>query len=191
MVKAGNNDLLFQMIFLDELPHLCFNARIGVNAGFKLDISYQIGACNPLAVFLKGGDGAIDLAKKVQHTLETRPSIYHPIYDLNAGLKDKIAKICTEIYHAGEVSYSPEAERQLAEYERMGFSNAYICMAKTPASFTDDPTVLGAPKGFKITVREVRLAAGSNFVIPLTGKILTMPGLPKVPAAVKMEDLPW
>ena len=147
--------------------------------------------CSFVDAFLKGGDGAIDLAKKVQHTLETRPSSYHPIYDLNAGLKDKIAKICTEIYHAGEVSYSPEAERQLAEYERMGFSNAYICMAKTPASFTDDPTVLGAPKGFKITVREVRLAAGSNFVIPLTGKILTMPGLPKVPAAVKMEDLPW
>lgn len=141
--------------------------------------------------FEKGGDGAVDLAETVRKTLDERASSYHPIYDLNSPLKDKIAKICREIYHAGEVCYSEEAEEQLKEYGQMGYSDAYICMAKTPASFTDDPNVLGAPAGFKITIREVRLAAGSNFVIPLTGKILTMPGLPKVPAAVKMEDLPW
>ncbi len=139
----------------------------------------------------KGGEGAVDLAEKVLATLKTKLSNFHPLYDLKMPLKEKIEKISKEIYHAGEVRYSPQAESQLREYESMGFGDAYICMAKTPASFSDDPSLLGAPTGFPISIREVRLAAGSNFVIPLTGKILTMPGLPKVPAAVKMEDEPW
>ncbi len=139
----------------------------------------------------KGGEGAVDLAEKVLATLKTKLSNFHPLYDLKMSLKEKIEKISKEIYHAGEVRYSPQAESQLREYESMGFGDAYICMAKTPASFSDDPSLLGAPTGFPISIREVRLAAGSNFVIPLTGKILTMPGLPKVPAAVKMEDEPW
>jgi formate--tetrahydrofolate ligase len=141
--------------------------------------------------FLKGGEGSIDLAKKVQAILQNIPSNYHPLYDLKMPLKSKIETICKEIYRAGSVVYEPKALEQLAEYEKMGFSDAYICMAKTPQSLTDDPKVLGAPRGFTITIREANLSAGANFVVPLTGAIMTMPGLPKIPAAVKMEDLPW
>lgn len=141
--------------------------------------------------FEKGGEGAIDLAEKVDSLLKNESSSYAPIYDLNQPLKEKLSVICKEIYHAGGVCYSKEAEEQLAKYEAMGFGDSYICMAKTPSSFSDDPNLLGAPSGFLINIREVRLAAGSRFVIPLTGKVLTLPGLPKVPAAVKMEDLSW
>ena len=141
--------------------------------------------------FLEGGKGAVDLAKKVQKMLKEKESHYHPIYELNRPLKEKINTICREIYRAGEVIYTEKAEEQLAEYEKLGFGDAYICMAKTPQSVTDDAKILGAPSGFPITIREVNLSAGARFVIPLTGKILTMPGLPKVPAAVKMEDMPW
>jgi formate--tetrahydrofolate ligase len=141
--------------------------------------------------FLKGGDGSIDLAKKAKFMLDNYPSSYHPIYSLDSSIKRKIETICTEIYRAGKVEYTPKALEQIAQYETMGFSNAYVCMAKTPQSLTDDPKVLGAPRGFTITIREVNLSAGANFVVPLTGKIMTMPGLPKLPAAVKMEDEPW
>ena len=141
--------------------------------------------------FLEGGKGAVDLAKKVQKMLKEKESHYHPIYELDRPLKEKINTICREIYRAGEVIYTEKAEQQLAEYEKLGFGDAYICMAKTPQSVTDDAKILGAPSGFPITIREANLSAGARFVIPLTGKILTMPGLPKVPAAVKMEDMPW
>jgi formate--tetrahydrofolate ligase len=141
--------------------------------------------------FMKGGEGSVDLAKKVRFMLNNCVSDYHPLYDLKSPLKAKIEKICKEIYRAGQVVYEPKAEEQLAEYDKMGFGDAYVCMAKTPQSLTDDPTILGAPRGFTITIREVNLSAGANFVVPLTGKIMTMPGLPKEPAAVKMEDKPW
>jgi len=141
--------------------------------------------------FLRGGEGSIDLAKKVKFMLDNCPSAYHPIYDLKWPLKKKIETICKEIYRAGNVVYEPKALEQLAEYEKLGFSDAYICMAKTPNSITDDPKIIGAPRGFTITVRECNLSAGANFVVVLTGKVMTMPGLPKVPAAVKMEDQPW
>lgn len=141
--------------------------------------------------FLNGGAGSVELAKKVKFMLENCPSEYHPIYDLKWPLKRKIETICKEIYRAGNVVYEPKALQQLADYEAMGFNDAYICMAKTPNSLTDDPKVLGAPRGFTITVRECNLSAGANFVVVLTGKVMTMPGLPKVPAAVKMEKEPW
>ncbi len=141
--------------------------------------------------FLKGGEGAIDLAKKVQKLLKETTSSYHPIYDRKKPLKEKIETICKEIYRAGDVVYSPLAEEQLEKYASMGFSDAYICMAKTPNSLSDDPKLLGAPKGHTIHIREVNLSSGANFVIPLTGSIMTMPGLPKEPAAIKMEKEPW
>lgn len=140
--------------------------------------------------FLRGGEGSIDLAKRVVEVLNSTPSSYRPLYDLNLPIKEKIEAICKEIYRAGKVEYTEKALEQIAEYERLGFGNAYVCIAKTPQSLTDDPKVLGAPKGFTISIREVNLSAGANFVVPLTGQILTMPGLPKVPAAVKMEDQP-
>ncbi|OPZ36531.1 MAG: Formate--tetrahydrofolate ligase [Tenericutes bacterium ADurb.BinA155] len=141
--------------------------------------------------FTKGGEGSIELAKKVQAMLKKEKSNYHPLYDLKAPIKTKIETICKEIYRAGQVVYTDKALAQIERYEKLGFSDAYICMAKTPQSLTDDPLVLGAPRGFTITIREVNLSAGANFIIPLTGKIMTMPGLPKIPAAVKMEEKPW
>ena len=141
--------------------------------------------------FLKGGDGSTELAKLVKHVLETEESHYHPLYDVKAPLKDKILKICKEIYGADGVEYTEEALQQLARFEELGFGDAYICMAKTPQSLSDDPKVLGRPRNYMIHVREVRLSAGARFVVPLTGAVLTMPGLPKIPAAVKMEDKPW
>ncbi len=141
--------------------------------------------------FMKGGEGSKELAKKVQQVLATTESHYKPLYDLKLPLKEKIEAICKKVYRAGNIVYTAEAEEALVRYEKMGFGDSYICMAKTPQSLTDDAKVLGAPRGFTITIREVNLSAGARFVIPLTGKILTMPGLPKIPAAVKMEELPW
>ena len=102
-------------------------------------------------------------------------------------MKDKIEKISKDIYGAGNVTYTDLANEQIAQYEKMGYKGLAVCMAKTPNSITDDAKVLGAPTGFTITVREVRLSAGAGFIVPLTGAVMTMPGLPKVPAAVKME----
>ena len=141
--------------------------------------------------FLEGGKGSVALARKVLEVLDTQENHYHPIYDLKSPLEEKIETICKTIYGAGNVVYEEKALKQLSAYKELGFSDAYVCMAKTPQSLTDDPKVIGAPKGFTITVREANLSAGANFVVPLTGKVMTMPGLPKVPAAVKMEDKPW
>ena len=139
--------------------------------------------------FSKGGEGAVDLAKKVCDAIEENKSQYHPLYDHNdEDVKGKIRKICQEIYRADDVEFSEKAEKDIQKYIDMGYAKSYICMAKTPQSFTDDAKVLNAPRGFKITVREVNLSAGAKFIIPLTGSILTLPGLPKVPSAVKMED---
>lgn len=141
--------------------------------------------------FLKGGEGAIDLARKAKKILDEGASSYHPLYDRNAPLKEKIETIAKEIYRAKDVEYSEKALAQLDEYENKGFGKSYICMAKTPQSLSDDPKVIGAPRDFTLHIREVNLSAGAEFVIPLTGNILTMPGLPRVPSAVKMEDEPW
>lgn len=138
--------------------------------------------------FLKGGDGAIDLANKVKKMLETCPSNYKKLYDYNLSIKEKITRICQEIYRANSVNFSEKAISQIEKYEKMGYKNIPVCMAKTPLSITDDPKVFGAPIGCSITIREVNLSAGANFIVALTGKVMTMPGLPKVPAAVKMEN---
>ncbi|MCQ2815033.1 MAG: formate--tetrahydrofolate ligase [Bacilli bacterium] len=138
--------------------------------------------------FEKGAEGAVELAHTVDDLLKTTKTNYSPIYKLDDSIKNKIETICKEIYRAGKVEYSDLALKQIVEYEKLGFSSSYICIAKTPQSFTDDAKVLGAPQGFTITIREVRLSAGAKFIVPLTGSIMTMPGLPKIPAAVKMED---
>ena len=143
------------------------------------------------SAFADGAKGAAELAKKVLDILNNKKSNYHPLYDVNLPIKEKIEIICKEIYGAGEVVYTDEAEQQIKDFTALGFDKTPICIAKTPQSLTDDPKVLGAPKGFTVTIREVRLSAGANFIVPLTGAIMTMPGLPKVPAAVKMEDVPY
>ena len=148
-------------------------------------------SCSFLDGFKKGGEGSIDLAKNVSSLLESTSSSFKPLYDRNGPIKEKIAKICKEIYGANDVIYEEKAIEKIKEIERMGYSNGYICMAKTPSSFSDNPKLLGAPRDFNITVKDVSLSSGANFIVVLTGSILTMPGLPKIPAAVKMEDEPW
>ena len=138
--------------------------------------------------FMKGGEGSIDLAKKVVEMLNTTKSNYHKLYDYNLPIEEKINIICKEIYRAANVEFSPKALEQIELYTKMGYGNTPICMAKTPQSLSDDPKRVGAPIGSTIHIREINLSSGAGFVVPLSGSILTMPGLPKVPAAVKMED---
>ncbi len=138
--------------------------------------------------FMKGGDGAVDLANKVVETLETKKSNYHPLYDVKLPIKEKIGIIAKEIYRAKDVVFSDEAIEHIAKFEKMGFANTPVCIAKTPQSFTDNAKIVGAPTDFVVTVRDVTLSSGAGFVVALTGNILTMPGLPKIPAAIKMEE---
>ena len=134
-------------------------------------------------VWEKGGEGGIDLAQKVLETLETKESDFHTLYNDELSLKDKIRTIAQEIYGAHDVVYEPAAEKQLAKIESMGFGSFPICMAKNQYSLSDDATKLGRPENFDIHIREVYVSAGAGFVVALTGAVMTMPGLPKVPAA--------
>ena len=138
-------------------------------------------------VWEKGGDGGVDLANKVIETIENKPSNFAPIYDANESIKDKILKIAKTIYGADGVNYEPAALKQIAEIEKYNMDKVPVCMAKTQSSLSDNPMLLGRPKGFNITVREVRVSNGAVFVVVQTGNIMTMPGLPKVPAANRMD----
>lgn len=137
-------------------------------------------------VFTDGGRGGLDLGRKVLAAVD-KGSAYKPLYDLSLSLKEKIETIAKEIYGAGTVQYDSAAEKELKHIEDMGFGHVPVCIAKTPASFSDDPTKLGAPSGFTLHVREVRISAGAGFVVVLTGKVMTMPGLPKRPAAERID----
>ena len=134
-------------------------------------------------VWEKGGEGGVDLAQKVLETLETKESDFHTLYNDELSLKDKIRTIAQEIYGAHDVVYEPAAEKQLAKIESMGFGSFPICMAKNQYSLSDDATKLGRPENFDIHIREVYVSAGAGFVVALTGAVMTMPGLPKIPAA--------
>lgn len=138
-------------------------------------------------VWEKGGVGGIALAQKVLETLETKESHFRPLYEDSLSLKDKINTVATRIYGAAEVSYTPAAEKQLAKLEELGFHNLPVCMAKTQYSLSDDPSALGRPSGFTMHVREVYVSAGAGFVVVLTGAVMTMPGLPKNPAAYRID----
>lgn len=133
---------------------------------------------------LKGGEGAVELATTVKHVLNTEDSNYKPLYEFNDTIIAKVMKICKEIYRADKVEFSVEALEQIKQYEDMGYSNLPVCISKTPNSFTDDAKILGAPRNFTIHIREVRLYAGAGLIVPLSGSLLMMPGLPKVPKAV-------
>lgn len=137
-------------------------------------------------VFTEGGKGGLDLAAKVLSAID-QGSHYHTLYDLEGSLKDKIETTAKEIYGAADVAYDPAAAKELKHIEEMGFAHVPVCIAKTPDSFSDDPTKLGAPEGFTLHVREARIAAGAGFVVILTGKVMTMPGLPRRPAAEKID----
>ncbi|WP_022763760.1 formate--tetrahydrofolate ligase [Butyrivibrio sp. XPD2006] len=138
-------------------------------------------------VWAKGGEGGEALAREVINTIETKPSNYAPIYADDLSLTDKITKVATEIYGADGVNFLPAASRQLAKIEEMGFGKLPVCMAKTQYSLSDDPNMLGRPRDYNITVREAYVSAGAGFVVALTGAIVTMPGLPKRPAAFDID----
>ena len=138
-------------------------------------------------VWEKGGEGGIALAKKVLHTLETKPSDFHVLYEDSLSLKEKIEAVAKEIYGAKGVNYAQSASKQLQKLEELGFGNMPVCMAKTQYSLSDDPELLGRPENFEITVREAYVSAGAGFVVVLTGAVMTMPGLPKKPAAYGID----
>ena len=137
-------------------------------------------------VWAKGGEGGEALAEKVEAALQKKADFRY-IYDEKETIPEKIGKIAREIYGAAGVDFTKEAQRELEELEALGFDKMPVCMAKTQYSLSDDAALLGRPEGFRITVRELRLAAGAGFVVALTGSILTMPGLPKHPAAMDMD----
>ncbi len=140
-------------------------------------------------VFSKGSEGAIELAHKVVSACENNKNEFLPLYNKEMSIKDKISKITKEIYGAKNVNYSANALKDIALYEKLGYSNLLVCMAKTQYSLSDDPTKLGVPTDFDINIREIRLSAGAGFIVAISGSVMTMPGLPKVPAANKMDVL--
>lgn len=137
-------------------------------------------------VWEKGGKGGTDLAKEVLEIIDQPQSFKH-LYDLEQPLEDKIKTIVTEIYGGAKVTFSAKAEKQLKQFKQNGWNHYPICMAKTQYSFSDDATQLGAPEGFEITIRELEAKTGAGFIVALTGAIMTMPGLPKQPAALNMD----
>lgn len=138
-------------------------------------------------VFARGGEGGKELAEKVVKTIETKEAHFKPIYDEKLSIKEKLNVLAKEIYRAGDVVFTSNAEKAISEIEKLGKDKLPICVAKTQYSLSDDPQKLGSPKGFTLTVRDVRLSAGAGFIVALTGDIMTMPGLPKQPAAYKID----
>jgi formate--tetrahydrofolate ligase len=140
-------------------------------------------------VWAKGGDGGVELGSAVLDILDSNNSDFAPIYDEKATIEGKVLTIAKEIYGADKVNYAPAAKKQIAELEKFGLDKLPICMAKTQYSLSDNPTLLARPEGFDITVKEIRVSNGAGFIVVQTGDIMTMPGLPKVPAANKMDVL--
>lgn len=138
-------------------------------------------------VWAKGGEGGIEVAEEVLRLIDEEENKFAYAYDLNDSIKDKINAIATKIYGADGVDYTKEADKEIANLEKLGFNNIPICMAKTQYSLTDDQTKLGRPTGFRITVRQINVSAGAGFIVALTGEIMKMPGLPKVPAAERID----
>ena len=138
-------------------------------------------------IFAKGGAGGTDLAEKVCAVIEKNEADFKPLYDISLSIKEKLNVVAKEIYRADGVTFTAQAEKSIAEIEGLGYGNVPICVAKTQYSLSDDPKKLGKPEGFTITVRDVRLSAGAGFAVCLTGDIMVMPGLPKVPAAFNID----
>lgn len=195
-LKAGSANLLRH---LDNVAKYGVPAVVAINR-FPTDTEAELELLRDLCkekgidvvlseVFAKGGEGGLELAKEVINICENRKSDFHTLYDVNDSIEDKMNTIATEIYGADGVDFTADALKQVRELEKLGLDRLPICVAKTQYSFTDDPKKLGAPKNFRITVREVKVSAGAGFIVALTGSIMTMPGLPKVPAANGMDIL--
>ena len=195
-LKAGSANLLRH---LDNVAKYGVPAVVAINR-FPTDTDAELELLRDLCkekgidvvlseVFAKGGEGGMELAKEVINICENQKSDFHTLYDVNDSIEDKMNTIATEIYGADGVDFTTDALKQVRELEKLGLDRLPICVAKTQYSFTDDPKKLGAPKNFRITVREVKVSAGAGFIVALTGSIMTMPGLPKVPAANGMDIL--
>ena len=137
-------------------------------------------------VWAQGGEGGTALAEEVVRLCE-QPNDFSFAYDLDASVEEKLEAICRRVYHADGVTLTANARKQLQQITELGFAGLPICMAKTQYSFSDNPALLGAPRGFTVTVRNLKVCAGAGFLVALTGDIMTMPGLPKVPAAEKID----
>ena len=162
-------------------------AEVAFVRDFCSEMGVEVSMCE---VFAKGGEGGIDLAQKVCETIELcsgGDNEFAPIYNTETAVKDKIEKLAKEIYRADGVIYTAQAEKSIKEIENIGFWDLPICVAKTQYSLSDNPALLGKPKNFKITVRDARLSSGAGFIVIYTGDILTMPGLPKKPAALNID----
>lgn len=152
------------------------------------DFCREMGAEVSLAeIFAKGGAGGTELAEKVVSVIDSQPSNYRPLYDEALPIKEKLNVIAKEIYRADGVIFTAQAEKALKEINALGFDKIPVCVAKTQYSLSDDPKKLGKPENFEITVRDLKLSAGAGFVVALTGDIMTMPGLPKAPAAMQID----
>lgn len=163
------------------------DAEIEFVKNFCSEMGVEVSMCE---VFAKGGEGGIDLANKVCETIaltEDNGEKFRPIYSTELPLKEKIETVAREIYRADGVNYTPQAEKAIKEIESIGFRNLPICVAKTQYSLSDNPSLLGKPKNFNITVRDAKLSSGAGFVVIYTGDILTMPGLPKAPSALNID----
>ncbi|MEL7598387.1 MAG: formate--tetrahydrofolate ligase, partial [Clostridiaceae bacterium] len=160
------------------------------------EIQYIQNFCNTLGVDValtevweKGGEGGIPLAEKVLNTLEKGESKFKCLYEKELPIKEKMGIIAKEIYGANDVSYTNTAEKQIKDIEKLGLDKLPICIAKTQYSLSDNPKLLGKPENFSISVREVKVSSGAGFIVVLTGDVMTMPGLPKIPAANRMDIL--
>ena len=192
-VKRGLPNLLRHISNLQKygLPVIVAINKFPTDTKEEMDIVEE--ACRTAGVrvaesdvFVSGGEGGIDLAKGLLETME-EGAHFRPLYQDELPLKEKIETVAREIYGAASVQYDAAAEKELAHIEEMGFSHMPVCMAKTQMSFSDDPMKMGTPEGFTLHVREARVSAGAGFVVVLTGKIMTMPGLPKKPAAENID----
>ncbi len=184
-------------VHVENLKKFGVNVLIAINH-FSSDSSIEIEALTkwcesknyPVSFvdsYIKGSDGAIDFATKVKKLLDEE-SHYHPLYSYDLSIKEKIDTIAKEIYRASGVEYSSIALESIKKIEELGYGKCAVCMAKTPLSLSDSPKLVGVPENHIIHIKDVTLSSGANFVVALTGKVMTMPGLPKVPAAVKMEE---
>jgi len=189
LVKHIENIKLFGVPVLVTINRFYSDTDEEVNYLKELCSSMEV-KCSVSEVFARGGDGGIELAKDVIDVLNTKESNYKPLYDERLPIKEKIEAIAKNIYGADGVIYTESAEEQIRKIESLQLDKMPVCMAKTQYSLSDDAKKLGRPSNFKITVREVKVSNGAGFIVVLTGNVLTMPGLPKVPAAEKIDVLP-
>ena len=181
---------------IENIQKFGLPAVVAINAfptDTKEELDFVEKKCNELGaevalseVWAKGGEGGLKLAEKVEAAF-AKQNNFHFMYETEQSIPDKITAIAREIYGADGVTFTAAAKKQLQEIETLGFDKLPVCMAKTQYSLSDDASKLGRPSGFTITVRELRIAAGAGFIVALTGNILTMPGLPKKPAAENMD----